>query len=797
MIFGPQRRGWPVPFVAALILLPLAPSLGPPAPASHVDLSPHPASMGFSSAQSGAPLAPALNPNYDEQMGMTFTQSQTALTYNVTALAQTDADGYGPAYLINGLSSTGYWYQAGISYHWPSSSGTYDPTFGFSYEVFGTGGKSVFPSNGGAGLVGFSKAVHSGDNVLLSLTFSAGTAQMLAQDWNTGATAKATFSSEGATTFVGTDSNPSNSNGYFSGLMTEWYHVVPFSGNVGKVTYTDSGFALSSAWMWIDEFDTSTPNSPLFINQTQGPVQFTTTDQIFPFASHGITMYGSAHQFITGQINSASSTVTLDSATSDTASPGFVAAYTLAGLQQAASLDAGSPTLIEADPGTQVTLSINATGSSPYERWGFGEAGNSLVTSVTFKAGSNATYAYYHLVQETVSYRVVGGGSLPSSSPPELVYLVPPASASANSSPAQATQALGTSPTVVFAIVGTTASIAGPVSGAAGEQWAPGGGQSWPVDSPDGIPSPIQLYHQFQVSADYLVVGGGTLPTAPEITSESLGSATTSPLSVDQTTYWFDAGSSYSLTGTINGSSLERWVESGSATTGVVDSPEQSVGATYTHQYQVFLGGNDNSAGSVSLPLPPAAGVVPVGSDAPFQTGVWVDAGSTTNVVASSNQGWQFERWVGSGAGAYSGTNSSVYLRFSGPLNESAVFYVQLSISADAKTNVAYSSPSGSGTVHAGSTQVVYVPPSANVTLQATPSLFLYSFGSWQGGPASKPTTSVVVDSPSAVSATSSYSYLVLASMGTLVLGIVAALVSVLARDRRRRADMGPFVSDS
>ena len=48
-----------------------------------------PASMGFS-ARAGAAAA-AVEPSYDEQIGMTFTQDFTTLTYNVTALAQAEA----------------------------------------------------------------------------------------------------------------------------------------------------------------------------------------------------------------------------------------------------------------------------------------------------------------------------------------------------------------------------------------------------------------------------------------------------------------------------------------------------------------------------------------------------------------------------------------------------------------------------------------------------------------------------------------------------------------------------------
>ena len=60
---------------------------------------------------------------YDQQVSMIFTQDFQALSYNVTAVSQTDSSGYGPAYLLNGLSDTGYWYQVGLAYNWPLASG--------------------------------------------------------------------------------------------------------------------------------------------------------------------------------------------------------------------------------------------------------------------------------------------------------------------------------------------------------------------------------------------------------------------------------------------------------------------------------------------------------------------------------------------------------------------------------------------------------------------------------------------------------------------------------------------------
>ena len=58
---------------------------------------------------------------YDEQLGLSFTQNWTSLAYNVTAVARNDTSGIGPAYLLNGCTNQGYWYQVGLSYNWLST----------------------------------------------------------------------------------------------------------------------------------------------------------------------------------------------------------------------------------------------------------------------------------------------------------------------------------------------------------------------------------------------------------------------------------------------------------------------------------------------------------------------------------------------------------------------------------------------------------------------------------------------------------------------------------------------------
>src|SRR5439155_7193736 len=118
----------------------------------------------------------------------------------LTAVTQSDTNVCDPAYLLNGLGSTGYWYQVGMSYDWPFTAGDYNPGFGMNYEVFDSQGASVFPSSGG-GLS--SIQVNPGDIVLLSLYFSGRNVVMLARDWNTGSSASQTFSAARATSFLG------------------------------------------------------------------------------------------------------------------------------------------------------------------------------------------------------------------------------------------------------------------------------------------------------------------------------------------------------------------------------------------------------------------------------------------------------------------------------------------------------------------------------------------------------------------------------------------------------------------
>jgi Divergent InlB B-repeat domain len=793
---GAARRAWrarrsvPSIAVAVVVLILLAsvwqPHLGALSQGSHQPrvpslsprgAAPRPASTWLAAGPSGAVGQNTSSATYDEQIGATFTGNFTYLAYNVTALGQTDVDGYGPGYLLNGLTPEGYFYQVGISYHWPTDPGSF-PGFGFGYQVFGPDDTPVYPAAGGSGLVNFSGTVNSGDIVLLSLTFTGPTVQMLAQDWNTGAVAETNYSSFGSSSFVGSPSSPSDFRGYFTGLMTEWYHVAPYSGNEGAVTYTNNAVALTSAWMWIDEFDTSSAGAgpSLFHNETL--TTFANDQQIYPFYADGATMYISAHQFITGLPAAASpSKVTLTPSTEETPAPTFSANYTLSGHAQTVSIAAGA-TVLEADPGTSIKISI-IPGSIPSERWVFnGTSG----TVVTVTAGANATYVLYHLVRETVEYQVATGGqAFPASSAPALRYEVPPPLASATAAPVVVKQAIGTTPVVIYAILGSDASIDGTISGSAGEQWV-ANTQDWNITEAGLIPLPIIFYQQYDVSISYSVIGGGTPSNSPEFTAASLGRLVSIPISSVATAGWFDAGSAYSFTGLINGSTgVERWVDSGGpgSAPSVISSSGEAFSTVYTPQYYDRLSVNDAAGGAVS------------GSSG------WFDLGSSFTASASANQGWHFEGWNGSGVGAYAGTSPSVDVVVAGPFNESATFYVQLVITADAGTDIAFSYPSQSGTVQAGTTKTLDVPAS-NVTLRATPSFFFYSFASWQGAGIANPkdhSLVIGVDSPTAVTGKSTYNsagvLVLLALSAAVVLNLLA--VSLWIRGRRRKEKLGTY----
>src|SRR5438445_1238252 len=192
---------------------------------------------------------------YDQQVSMIFTQSFQALSCNVTAVSQTDSSGYGPAYLLNGLSDTGYWYQVGLAYNWHLASGNgYDSGFHFIWEVFAPNGTTNNPV-----LSRIPDNVNPADIVGLSLSFQTGTDKvfMFANDYNTGVSSSHSYTAGGGTVFTGSSSTPNSRTP--TSLMTEWYHPSPSETSMKQVTYS-SNIQVSKAWICIGEYVPPNPN---------------------------------------------------------------------------------------------------------------------------------------------------------------------------------------------------------------------------------------------------------------------------------------------------------------------------------------------------------------------------------------------------------------------------------------------------------------------------------------------------------------------------------------------------------
>lgn len=723
-------------------------------------------------------LAPT--PTYDEQLGTTFTQSFTSLAFNVTAVEQTDpSSGEGPAYLLNGLGNSGYWYQVGVSWNW--NPGTTPGTgFDMNYEVFNTQGASVFPANGNGGLQSFSGPVNQGDSVLLNMYFSSGGVVMLVHDWNTGASASVTFSAEGSTSFKGDANGVANNNGYFTGLMTEWYHSQPYTSNVKEVVYSESNLALTSAWMWMDEYNPNNLQS-VFANSSLSALTFTSAPtKLQEFASNGATEYMDAYEFVTGPLNASSGTVPVVLSYSVTGGgsgySGPTLFYVSGGIKVNATLGT-TPATYNIDKGSSWSVTVALPGSTSTERWELAGAANGTAAS-----GETVVLTYYHQYSASVQYSLKGSGG----TPPDLAYTT---FGSTEDSP------VGKTPGTFWMDSGTAYSMTNPLQGSnSQERWVSAQNLNGTAGSPVSLAP--DYFQQYLVAIEYSVAGGGDLsssvpgtvtPLTPYFSGFSFGQVKTMPLSQNASAIWLDAGSGYNATQVVGdyltpGSGVtygqqynERWVANQSA--GQVNGGA-SLNFQYQHEYLVSLQKGPQGAGSLST------------------VGGWYIASSQLQASAIADSGWKLEYWSSASSSAPVSTNATLSLLVAGPVNDTAVFYPGLTITSESDVSVSYSYPSGitsggaivKGTVPAGESAVVYVPP-AGVQLSASSSSFLYSFRGWSGASSSgSPSISLVVNGPASIGVRSDLNYVDIGIILAAVLLVLIAVVTVAGRSMKKHS---------
>ncbi len=578
----------------------------------------------------------------------------------------------------------------------------------------------------------FSGPINQGDRVLVKLYFANSNVIMAADDENAGSSASEVFSASGGTYFVGLTGATANQQGFFTGLMTEWYHGAPYYGQEQKVIYSNSQVGLSSALMWIDEYDVQTDQS-LFAS-TSSLVSYSGTSTLQSFVFHNATEYSNAHEFITGSLNIA---LTLNYSVYEGGS-GYsapVLTYVSGGIQRTAQLSTFSATYF-LDNGTRWSIPDQLSGSSSIQRWETGQATNS-----TASVSETVHLVYYRQNNITFEYRVIGGSG----------YTPPTVSYDQFSSPKTTSTGVpvwvdaGSQNNYNFTnpLVGSTSSAA----------WFGQGGPS-----PEPGVYLITYYLNYRVVVNISLIGAYTyIPSGYMIrfTDPNGGTSLGTLGLMGGFPFWQEANSTYSFSQSQDSS--ERWIISSSNVppTGTITGPINMT-LQYSHQYYVAIQSNVAAGGSFS------------------NTSGWYDAGTTVQTTASAGPGWKFEGWNGTGDGAVSGPNNTIRFVAGEGATETVEFYAGLNITATGSVNIDYRFGTTSGTVPAGTSSEIFVNPTSAVNLTATPTSFLYSFNAWSGASVSGASSiSLVVSEPQSITAGSGYNY--------VPIGVIVALAGLVA----------------
>jgi hypothetical protein len=123
------------------------------------------------------------------------------------------------------------------------------------------------------------------------------------------------------------------------------------------------------------------------------------------------------------------------------------------------------------------------------------------------------------------------------------------------------------------------------------------------------------------------------------------------------------------------------------------------------------------------------------------------------------------------------------------PTVEHATFYPELTIDAGRYGTVTYSYESGSGSIPGGSSEVLYVPLNASISVTANPSSYIFRFRQWSS--AANPTAhqiQITVTAPTVLRANFDVDWLNVA-VTILVIAIVLGVIAVLILRRRTQTN--------
>jgi len=377
--------------------------------------------------------------------------------------------------------------------------------------------------------------------------------------------------------------------------------------------------------------------------------------------------------------------------------------------------------------GSPISVTATASTNWQFSTWsasGASCSGGSSINPCTFTMPNNGVTVSATFVRQqvtmTVSYAIAAGGT-PSA--PKFNYVA---------------EGVSKSLTLKTTIVGVTVD--------AGSNWSvtsnPLGGSSssqrWDSNQPlTGTSSATTVvfvfYRQTWQKLSYSVSGGGSAYSLPTFQANQFGSPTPIALMTTPTGYWYDYGSSWTLTpNPLSGSGpIERWFTT-QTTSGTIGGSSTRA-FSYQHQFYLTMQVTPSGQGSAS----PNSG--------------WFNAAQKVTIKATAKTGYKLIEWTGS---SYSGTSASATITVNSPIIETANFGVIITITSD---------PPGAGYVtvdgHAEKTPLTYVWATGSTHTIATNSPVScgtgcqYVFTGWSDSGAQSHTI-IVPNSPTTYKAT-------------------------------------------
>jgi hypothetical protein len=281
-------------------------------------------------------------------------------------------------------------------------------------------------------------------------------------------------------------------------------------------------------------------------------------------------------------------------------------------------------------------------GSTGTERWQIGQS-----VSGTVSASQTITFTYYNQYSITPYY------TTSDSSSPVVTNAVGYTQFGSVATDTPTKGSSGGNP--VWVDASSSVSYLSPLSGVTGERWqvTAADTKNYTVISSvsSSITTTVQYYHQFSDIISYSISGGGS-PTVPTLSANKFGSSVPQTLTNTATNYWYDAGTSWSVTpNPLTGSgSYERWETSQSTSGTFSSSATTTITLTFYHQFTVtpYYTISDSSNPAVTnivsyTQFGNAAASTPTKGTS-GGTPIWMDANTAvkyTSPITSSGERWQ------------------------------------------------------------------------------------------------------------------------------------------------------------